>query len=79
MILQLNTVYKCLLYVFNTKRLRFEINGRVEALIIETNFEIENIKKTAEIIITIGSEDSLLLIARDVVHRKNIKELFEIN
>ncbi|CAD8101187.1 unnamed protein product [Paramecium sonneborni] len=76
---QLNTVYKCLLYVFNTKRLRFEINGRVEALIIETNFEIENIKKTAEIIITIGSEDSLLLIARDVVHRKNIKELFEIN
>ncbi|CAD8093712.1 unnamed protein product [Paramecium sonneborni] len=76
---QLNTVYKCLLYVFNTKRLRFEINGKVEAMIIETNFEIENLKKTAEIIITIGSEDSLLMIARDVVHRKNIKELFEIN
>ena len=48
-------------------------------MIIETNFEIDNIKKTTEIIITIGSEDTLIVIGRDVVHRKNIKELFEIN
>ncbi|CAD8181392.1 unnamed protein product [Paramecium pentaurelia] len=76
---QLNNVYKCLLYVFNTKKVRFEINGKVEALIIETNYEIDNIKKTVEMLITIGGDDLLLVIARDVVHRKNIKELFEIN
>ncbi|CAD8187020.1 unnamed protein product [Paramecium pentaurelia] len=77
--IQLNTVYKCLFYVFNTKKIRFEINGKMDALIIETNFEIDNIKKTVEIIITMGGEDQILMIARDVMHRKNIKELFEIN
>ncbi|CAD8084033.1 unnamed protein product [Paramecium primaurelia] len=77
--IQLNTVYKCLFYVYNTKKIRFEINGKVDALIIETNFEIDGIKKTVEIIITMGGEDQILMIARDVMHRKNIKELFEIN
>ncbi|CAK89786.1 unnamed protein product (macronuclear) [Paramecium tetraurelia] len=76
---QLNTIYKSLLYVYNTKKVRFEINGKVEALIIETNFEIDNTKKTVEMLVTIGGDDLLLVIARDVVHRKNIKELFEIN
>ncbi|CAK87410.1 unnamed protein product (macronuclear) [Paramecium tetraurelia] len=77
--IQLNTVQKCMYYVFNTKRQRFEVNGKAEALIIETNFEIDGQKKTVEIIITIGGEDQILMIARDVMHRKNIKELLEIN
>lgn len=48
-------------------------------MIIETNFEIDNNKKQTELIITLGGENILLVIARDVVHRKNIKELLEIN
>ncbi|CAK86681.1 unnamed protein product (macronuclear) [Paramecium tetraurelia] len=76
---QLNTVLKCLLYVFTTKKLRFEINGKVEAMIVETNFETDNNKKQIELIITFGGENILLIIARDVVHRKNIKELLDIN
>ncbi|CAD8186606.1 unnamed protein product [Paramecium octaurelia] len=36
-------------------------------------------KKTVEIITTIGGEDQILMIARYVMHRKNIKELLEIN
>ncbi|CAD8071964.1 unnamed protein product [Paramecium primaurelia] len=76
---QLNTVLRCILYVFTTKKLKFEINGKVEAMIIETSFEIDNNKKQIELIITFGGENILLIIARDVVHRKNIKELLDIN
>ncbi|CAD8099674.1 unnamed protein product [Paramecium sonneborni] len=76
---QLNTVLKCLIYVFTKKKLRFEINGKVEAMILETNFEVDNNKKLIELIITFGGENILLILARDVVHRKNIKELLDIN
>lgn len=48
-------------------------------MIIETSFEIDNNKKQIELIITFGGENILLIIARDVVHRKNIKELLDIN
>lgn len=67
------------MFAFTTKKLRFEINGKVEAMIIETNFEIDNNKKQIELIITFGGENILLIIARDVIHRKNIKELLDIN
>ncbi|CAD8187060.1 unnamed protein product [Paramecium pentaurelia] len=76
---QLNTVYKCLLYVFGTKRFRRETTENTNVLVVETSFEIENTKRSIEITISIGSEDLLFIIARDVIHRKNIKELLQIN
>ncbi|CAK89807.1 unnamed protein product (macronuclear) [Paramecium tetraurelia] len=76
---QLNTVYKCLLYVYGTKRFRRETADNMNILVVETSFEIENQKRSIEISISIGSEDLLFIIARDVIHRKNIKDLLQIN
>ncbi|CAD8080680.1 unnamed protein product [Paramecium primaurelia] len=76
---QLNTVYKCLLYVYGTKRFRRETTDNMNMLVVETSFEIENQKRSIEISISIGNEDLLFIIARDVIHRKNIKELLQIN
>lgn len=59
--------------------MKFEINGKIEATIIETVLDENEQKRTIEIIITIIGEDLILLVARDVVHRKNIKELLDIN
>ncbi|CAD8152146.1 unnamed protein product [Paramecium octaurelia] len=76
---QLNTVYKCLLYVYGTKRFRRETGDNMNMLVVETSFEIENQKRSIEISISVGSEDLLFIIARDVIHRKNIKDLLQIN
>lgn len=59
--------------------MKFEINGKIEATIIETVLDENEQKRTIEIIITIIGEDLILLVARDVVHRKKIKELLDIN
>ncbi|CAD8101218.1 unnamed protein product [Paramecium sonneborni] len=76
---QINTVYKCLLYVYGTQVLRKESNDNNSTLVVETSFEIENSKRSIEITISIGSENLLFIIARDVIHRKNIKKLLQIN
>ncbi|CAK87435.1 unnamed protein product (macronuclear) [Paramecium tetraurelia] len=76
---QANTIYKCLLYVFGAKKLRRETVENAPVLVVETSFEIENTKRSIEISISIASEDLLFIIARDVIHRKNIKELLQIN
>lgn len=65
----LYTVYKCLLDIIKTEKLGL-INGKIKALIIETNFEIDDKEKRVEMLITIGGKDLLLVIARNVVNRK---------
>lgn len=48
-------------------------------MVIEANYDDNQCKRQIEFMITIGGENSILIVARDVLYRKNIKDLLEVN